>query len=164
MKALSYVISAKGEKHIWFEGHLYQKHRENKWPCVVKGCNGRLSTTGSDEGETIFNDVIEHSCKPVTFQGFLCKRALSRVKERIKSEVHVALSAIYSDDIKKLVEVDKLDQATIGLFLKDYSFYKNTLLKSRIGIKPPIPQNLFDLNFEGENFKFSQKIDAKCFL
>ena len=82
--------SPKGQKHIWFERHLSQKYRENQWRCIGNGCNGRFHTIGTKDEEKLLDEThYEHCCKPVTYEEFLCKKALSRMKERVKTELHV---------------------------------------------------------------------------
>ena len=77
------------------------------------------------------------------------------MKQRVKDELHVAPSVIYTEELDAIVaagRIDatkKIDPAVVGLYIREYAYYKSTFLKSRIGLKPQIPITLFELNFEG---------------
>ena len=63
---LSYLVSSKGEKHVWFEGHLYRNQREHQWRCIQKECNGRFKTAKNSKGEEeISEDRNPHNCSPI---------------------------------------------------------------------------------------------------
>ena len=79
---MSYILSSKGEKNIWFEDHMYQNHRENQLRCTSKGFYGRFHTTKAHKDEKIIDQLSSHSCQPVTREEFLCKRTLTRLRER----------------------------------------------------------------------------------
>ena len=158
---LSYMLSPKG--HIWFEGNLFQKHRENQWRYIGNGSYGRFHTIGTKDKEKLLDETHSgHCCKPVTYEEFLCKKALSRMKDRVKTELHVAPSTIYTKELDALVAAGLkdptkiIDPAVVGLYIREYAYNKCTFLKSRIGLKPQIQPTNFDLNFENENAKYSE--------
>ena len=142
--ALNYIFSNKGEKQFWFEGHLYRHQRENQYRCIQKDCNGRFNTVKNSKGEDeICEDRHPHCCQSIKFEELLCKNALNRMKERVKDELHTAL---------------------IGIYIKSYFHYKSTFMKMRKGLKPAIPHDLNDLNFEGDNVKYTLTTDKMPFL
>ena len=143
---------------------MYQNHREHQWRCIVKGCNGRFHTIKSHKEEEMIDRPSSHSCESVTREEFLCKRAITRMKDRVKTELHVDPSKIYTEEQERLVRVDKVPRSQVGLYIRKYQSYKSTFLKLRHGLKPQLPQTLFDLNFEGDNFKYSQTTDEEPFL
>ena len=79
--ALGYIFRSKGEKHLWFEGHLYRYQRENQYRCIRKDCNGRFKTVKNAKGEDeISFDRNAHCCKLLMYEEFVCKKALNRMK------------------------------------------------------------------------------------
>ena len=133
--ALGYILSSRGEKHYWFEGHLYRHQRDNQWRCIQKECNDRFKTRKNSENEEEISDErLSHSCKPIMYEEFMCKKALNRMKERAQYEIHTARSEIYSQECNSLVELGK------------------------------VPRAIDDLNFDGENFKYTQTTDKMPFL
>ena len=86
------------------------------------------------------------------------------MKDRVKTELHIDPSKIYTEEQERLFRVDKVPRSQVGLYIRKYQSYKSTFLKLRHGLKPQLPQTLFDLNFEGDNFKYSQTTDEEPFL
>ena len=62
------------------------------------------------------------------------------------------------------MEFGKVPRAIVGLYIESYSHYKSTFMKLRSGLKPAIPHDLDDLNFDGENIKYTQTTDKMPFL
>ena len=159
---LSYFLNSKGEKNSWFKVHLYRNQRDNQWRCLQKDCNGRIKTFKNLKGEEEKSEErLPHNCSAITYEEFMCKKALNRMKERIKDEIHTAPSDIYTQEIDKLVELREVPRAIVGLYIKSYQHYTSTFIISRQGLKPVIPHDLDDLNFEGENAKCTQTTDKK---
>ena len=132
LKYLSYIVSSKGEQHYWFDGHLYRHQRENQWRCIQKDCNGRFKIKKNSKNEDeITDERSPHGCKPVMYEEFLCKKALNRMKDRVKDEVHTAPSDIYTQECNRLVEFDKVPRAIVGLYIKSSSHYKSKFMKLR---------------------------------
>ena len=98
------------------------------------------------------------------YEQLLCKKALNRMKQRVQDEIHTASSDIYTEECDRLVQFDKLPRSIIGLYIKGYSHFKSTFMKLRKGLKPAIPHDLGDLNFEGDNIKNTQTTDKMPFL
>ena len=161
---MNYLSSSKGEKHIWFEGYFYQNHRQHHWRCVSKGCNARFHTIGSQKEEEIIDQPTSHSCKPVTLEEFLCKRAVTKMKDRVKDEQHVPPSEIYKEELVRLVKEHNIDQSIVDHYIRKYDSYKSTFLKLRIRLKTKISQCLLDLNSEDENLNYNQTKDKQHVL
>ena len=74
--ALGYILRSREEKHYGFEGHLYRHQRENQWRCIQKDCNGRFKTRKNSENEEEISDErLPHSCKPIMYEEFMCKKS-----------------------------------------------------------------------------------------
>ena len=69
---------------------MYQNHRENEWRCIAKGFNLQIHTIKSHKHKEIIDQPSSHSCQPLTLcEEFLCKRAITRIKDGVKAELHV---------------------------------------------------------------------------
>ena len=75
------------------------------------------------------------------------------MKERIKAELHTSLFDIYTQELDNVVAIGKIPRSIVGFYMKSYHYYKNTFMKLRKGLKPAIPHDLDELNFEGDNAK-----------
>ena len=143
----SYLLSSKEEKHVWFESHLYRNQREYQWRCIQKECNGRFKTVKNSKGEEeIFVDRNSHNCSPITYEDFMCKKALTRMKERIKAELHTSPCTYtynpYTQELDNIVAVGKIPRSIVGSYIKSFQYYKNTFMKLRKRLKPAILHDL----------------------
>ena len=99
------------------------------------------------------DDRHSHNYKPITHEDFRCRKALQRMKERVKDELHTPPSEIYTQEVNRIVDLGQVPRALFGLYIKSYSHYKSCFMKIRKGLKPSIPHDLDDLNFDGDNVK-----------
>ena len=57
------------------------------------------------------------------------------MKDRVKAEIHAAPSKIYNEELARVVEMQKIPRSIVGLYIKQYDYYKSTFLKLRKGLE-----------------------------
>ena len=106
VSTLSKVSSAKGEKHIWYNGFLYAEKRENQWRCPKKVCKGSLKTKGSFEEEQVVEESTKHSCCGVTKEELTCRLRVKCMKDRVENEPNESPFIIYTEELAKATSVE----------------------------------------------------------
>jgi hypothetical protein len=134
---LSYLLSERGEKHIWYKGFLYANCGKNQWRCPIGKCKGRLKTQGSFQDEQIVEESSEHNkCSGMTQEELKCNNRIQVMRDRVKSEIHTAPFTIYTEELANATSIDKLPTQVTGLYIKEYCHYKSSFSKSRSASKP----------------------------
>ena len=77
------------------------------------------------------------------------------MKERVKAALHTPPSEICTQEDNRIVDLGQVPRAIVGLYIKSYSHYKSCLIKIRKGLKPSIPHDVDDRNFDGDNVKYT---------
>ena len=162
---LTFVLNTLNTNCLLYRNFLYYRTDTNYWKCTQ--CKSTVSTTGETEADEVkrttkaWHDHFEMSKPEIE-----CKKAITRIKQRVTDVTSERFSVSYANEEKKLVAELGLTAQEIAKFFPSLQSLRGTLDKRRAKVWPRLLQDPSQIDFFLDDItdQFTTTIGGKPFL